>query len=156
MGSQENGPGAPDDVQGLIARIDEAWSGLLAALDGVPEDRLAEGGAIGEWSLKDLYGHIAFWDEWGIAQLDRVLAGQPAAEADWQAMNEADAARRRDRSLAEQRADMHQAHAALLERLTEIAGLEAEEIDAAVKGATYEHYAEHIPDVLAWRERAGI
>jgi hypothetical protein len=156
MTSQGGERASPVDVQGVIARIDDAWRALLEALDGIPDDRLEELGAIGEWSLKDLFGHIAFWDEWAISELDRVLAGEPAEERDWQAMNEADAARRRDRTLPEQRADMHQAHAALLERLAEIAGLEAAAIDDAIKGATYEHYEEHIPDIRAWRERAGI
>jgi hypothetical protein len=146
----------PEDVHALVDRIDKAWRALMEALEGIPNDRLEEGGAVGEWSLKDLFGHIAFWDEQAIVALDRVLAGQMAETSDWQAMNEADAARRRNRTLPEQRADMHQAHAVLLERLAEIAGLEAAAIDDAIKGGTYEHYEEHIPDIQAWRRRVGI
>lgn len=144
---------APADVHGLIARIDAAWSDLLDALDGIPDDRLAEPGVAGDWSLKDLYGHIAFWDEQAIADLDRALAGQPEREIDWQAMNDHDYLKRRQRPAPEQRSDMHQAHALLLERLHGIAGIEAAPIDAAIKGASYEHYEEHIPDIKAWRGR---
>jgi hypothetical protein len=51
---------------------------------------------------------------------------------------------------------MHQAHAALVEYLEGIAGLDAGAIDAAIRGDTYEHYEEHTPDILAWRKRAGV
>lgn len=146
----------PGDVHGLIARIDKAWHELLAALDGIPDERMSEPGAVGDWSLQDLFGHIAFWDEQAIPELERALGGLPQEELDWQAMNDADFARRRARSLPEQRADMFQAHAALVERLEGVAGIEAAPIDDAIKGATYEHYEEHIPDVRTWRARSGL
>jgi hypothetical protein len=147
---------APADVRALLDRIDTAWREFMAALDGIPDDRMAEGGAVGDWSLQDLFGHVAFWDEQAIVELDRALAGQPEREIDWQAMNDAEYAARRGRTLPEQRAEMHQAHALLIERLEDISGIEAAPIDAAIKGATYEHYAEHIPDIQSWRARIGL
>jgi hypothetical protein len=144
------------DVRALIDRSDGLWREFLHVLDGIPDDLLLEPGAVGDWSLKDLFGHIAFWDEQAVLELDRALAGQPAQELDWQAMNEADYTARQDHPLPEQRADMHRAHAALLERLEGVAGIEATRIDEAIKGASYEHYAEHIPDVRGWRERNGV
>lgn len=147
---------APSDVNELIERIDDDWRSLMEALDGIPDDRLVEGGAVGDWSIKDLFGHIAFWDEQAVTALDRALAGRPQPEVDWQAMNDADYAHRRDRTLPEQRSDMHQAHALLLERLEGVAGIDAAPIDEAIKGASYEHYEEHIPDIRAWRERTGV
>jgi hypothetical protein len=147
---------APTDVRGLIERIEVAWREFLEALDGLPDDRMHEPGAVGDWSVKDLYGHIAFWDEQAIIEFDRALAGQPERDTDWQAMNDADYALRRERTLPEQRSDMHQAHVLLLERLEGVAGIDAAPIDEAIKGASYEHYEEHIPDIKAWRERTGV
>jgi hypothetical protein len=71
-------------------------------------------------------------------------------------MNEADHAVRRDRTLPEQRTAMHRAHAALVERLESVAGIEAARIDEAIRPDTYDHYQEHIEDIRTWRQRSGV
>jgi hypothetical protein len=83
---------------------------------------------------------------------------QPGVIGDWSMkdLNEADHAARRDHTLPEQRSAMHQAHAALVERLESVAGIEAARIDEAIRVDTYEHYRDHIKDIQYWRQRAGI
>jgi hypothetical protein len=147
---------APGNVQALLERIEEAWRELFAALDDIPEDRMSDPGVIGDWSLKDLFGHLAFWDEHAVAEIERALAGLPREDNAWQEMNETDHAARRDHTLPEQRAAMHQAHAALVERLESVAGIEAARIDEAIRVDTYEHYRDHIADIQSWRRRAGV
>jgi hypothetical protein len=156
MTGEMTGREAPADVHALLERIDEAWRKLFAALDDIPEDRLSEPGVIGEWSLKDLFGHLSFWDENALREVDRALAGLPRQDNEWQEMNEEDHAARRDRTLPEQRAAMHQAHAALVERLEGVAGIDAAPIDAAIRPDTYEHYEDHIADIQTWRARVGL
>ena len=70
-------------MHALLERIDEAWRQLFAALDDIPEDRLSDPGVIGEWSLKDLFGHLAFWDEHAVAEIERALAGLPREDDAW-------------------------------------------------------------------------
>jgi Mycothiol maleylpyruvate isomerase N-terminal domain len=147
---------APGDVNALLERIEEAWRELLAALDDIPEDRMSDPGVIGDWSLKDLFGHLAFWDEHAVAEIERALAGLPRQDDAWQEMNVADHAARRDHTLPEQRSAMHQAHAALVERLEAVAGIEAARIDEAIRVDTYEHYRDHVKDVQSWRQRTGV
>ena len=147
---------APVDVHALLARIDEAWRELFAALDDIPEERLSDPGVIGDWSLKDLFGHLAFWDGHAVEEIERALAGLPREDNAWQQMNEIEYAARRDHTLSEQRAAMHQAHAALVERLESVAGIEAAPIDKAIRPDTYEHYLDHIKDIQAWRQRVGV
>src|SRR5215211_9331074 len=147
---------APADVHALLERIEEAWRQLFAALDDIPEDRMSDPGMIGEWSLKDLFGHLAFWDEHAVAEIKRAMAGLPREDNTWQEMNEADHAARQDHTLPEQRAAIHQAHAALVERLEGVAGIEAARIDEAIRVDTYEHYRDHIKDIQSWRQRAGV
>jgi uncharacterized protein (TIGR03083 family) len=147
---------APENVHALLDRIDEQWRELLKTLDGIPEDRLEEPGACGDWSLKNLMGHLGFWDDLAVRKIERVLAGQPAEAVDFQALNEADHAARLGRTLAEERSAMHQAHAAMVERLESVAGIEAGPIDEAISPDTYGHYAEHIPDIRDWRQREGV
>jgi hypothetical protein len=91
-----------------------------------------------------------------VAEIERTLAGLPREDNAWQEMNEADQAARRDHPLPEQRSAMHQAHAALVERLESVAGIEAARIDEAIRVDTYEHYLDHITDIHSWRQRAGV
>jgi hypothetical protein len=156
MSEETSSREAPGDVHALLERIEEAWRELFAALDDIPEDRMSDPGVIGDWSLKDLFGHLAFWDEHAVAEIERALAGLPREDNAWQEMNETDHAARQDHTLPEQRAAMHQAHAALVERLEAVAGIEAAPIAEAIRPDTYEHYQDHIKDIRSWRQRAGV
>lgn len=154
----EEGPSrpAPGDVQGLIERIEEGWRELLAACDGIPDERGNEAGVVGDWSLANLYGHIGFWDERALFDAEGALAGRHAANENWQQLNDADHAARQGRTLPEERSAMHQAHAALVEYLEGVSHLDAGALDEAIKESSYEHYAEHVPDVTGWRARTGV
>jgi hypothetical protein len=155
--TQETSERAPAaTVADLLQRIEDSWSAFLTSLDDLTEDQLLEPNAVGEWSLKELLGHIAFWDDLGRENAALALSGQTREFDDFEEMNQADHAARQGRTLAEERAAMHQAHAALVADLAERAELDAVAIDAAVAGSTYEHYDEHLADVRAWRERRGL
>lgn len=147
---------APPDVNALLERIEEGWRALMHALADIPEDRMDDPGACGEWSIKNVMGHTAFWDEQALAKIERTLAGLPDEESDFQALNEADHAARLGRTLAEERSAMHQAHAAVVARLEEVAGIEASKLDEAIRPDTYDHYAEHAQDIRGWRQREGV
>lgn len=147
---------APRTVADLLHRIEASWSAFLVSVDDLDEDLLGESGAIGAWSVKELFGHIAFWDDLGRENAARALSGRARQFDDFEALNQADHAARQGRTLAEERAAMHQAHAALVADLEERAELDAAAIDAAVAGSTYEHYDEHAADIHAWRARRGI
>jgi hypothetical protein len=144
------------DVHDLLARIDAGWRDLMHVLGDIPEERLEEPGVAGTWSIKNLMGHIAFWDERAIAAIERTLAGLPDDEVDFQSLNDADHAARLGHTLAEERSAMHQAHAAVVARLEEVAGIDAAALDAAIAPDTYGHYAEHVADIQRWRQREGI
>ncbi len=143
-------------VSDLLQRIDASWSAFLASLDDLTEDHLLEPDAVGVWSLKELLGHIAFWDDLGRENAALALSGRTREFDDFEELNQADHAARQGRTLAEERSAMHQAHAALVADLEERAQLDASAIDTAIAGSTYEHYDEHIADVRAWRERRGV
>jgi hypothetical protein len=147
---------APGDNLALRGRIDEGWREFLSALEGIPEDRLEESGACGDWSTKNLMGHLAFWDEHVLEEIDRALAGQPVEEVDFQALNDADQAERKGRTLAEEREAMHRVHAAVVDRLAGATGSEAARLDRAIGRHTYEHYAAHARDIQQWRHRVGL
>jgi hypothetical protein len=153
---REREPAPLQSIPAILDRIDGAWRELMQALDGIPADRLAEPGPSGDWSITDLYGHLAFWDELAVQEIERARAGLPRQDNEWQAMNEADHAARLGQSLEAQRAAMHRAHEQLLDRLGGEADADAARIDVSTRPDTYLHYEEHLPDVRAWRRRAGI
>lgn len=152
----ETSSSAAPTVADLLERIDASWSALLASVDDLTEEQLLEPDAVGGWSLKELFGHIALWDRLGQENTAQALSGNPRQFDDFERLNQEDHAARRGRTLAEERAAMHQAHAALVADLEERVELDATVIDQAIAGSTYEHYDEHVADVEAWRARRGI
>lgn len=147
---------APATVSDLLQRIDASWSAFLASVDDLTEDELMEGGVVGEWSLKELFGHIALWDDLARENAALALSGQTRRFDDFEELNQEDHAARLGRTLAEERAAMQQAHAALVADLEERTEMDAAAIDKAIAGSTYEHYDEHTVEVRAWRERRGV
>jgi hypothetical protein len=147
----------PADVHELVERIDAAWSDFLDAIDEIPDERMDETGVAGEWSVKNLLGHIAFWEERATGHIERALAGLPDEESDEvvEGLNAADHEARWDRTISEERSALHRAHAAVVGLLESVEGLDAADLDEAVRWDTYQHYAEHAPDIRTWRGRVG-
>lgn len=147
---------APGDMGALLGRIDEGWREVLGTLEGIPEERLEEPGACGDWSAKNVMGHLAFWDAHVLAEIERALAGQPEQQVDFQALNDADQAERVGRSLAQEREAMYRAHATVIARLEGLPGSDAARLEQAIGTHTYEHYAVHARDIQRWRQRVGL
>jgi hypothetical protein len=156
VSAENEEPRAEADMADVARRVDESWHALQREWDGVPESRLEDAGVAGEWSLKHLFGHLAFWDKEAIEEIRRALNGEPRADSEWQRLNDEDHAARRGRTLAEERAEMARAHAALVARIQELDDADAAKIDTAVRPGSYGHYEEHIQDIRAWRQRQGL
>ncbi len=151
-------PATSPAVAGAIAQIEHSWDRFQAELDQIPRDRLLEPGAVGVWSVKDLLGHIAYWDEQAVPVGRRHLAGTPEPDFDVDVINAREAARRADRTLDEQRTEMNQAHQAMLDYIRS----QAEDESAALglcgclQGYTYAHYDTHTADLRSWRDRIDL
>jgi hypothetical protein len=139
----------------ILAGYRASWGGWLATLAEVPPERMAEAGARGDWSVKDLIGHVALWDARIAGQIGQILANEPRESFDGQALNEASAAANAARSLDDLMAEMRRSHEALTAAL---GGLATDDLDqlklcrrAAEVAAT--HYKEHGAAVRAWLTR---
>lgn len=149
-------------VRAALDQIDRSWHRLNAELDIIPQERMTESGAIGVWSVKDLLGHIAFWDQEAVVVGPLLVAGEadpydgPATVID--TVNAREAAARADRALDQQWAEFREAHAALLAYLHSQTANERDAISlfAGLRDYTQDHYDEHTADLRAWRDRAGI
>ena len=58
----------------------QKWELLIAAIG---EDRMAQAGINGEWSMKDIIIHLTVWQRNHIVRLEAIVAEQPAPAAPW-------------------------------------------------------------------------
>jgi hypothetical protein len=141
------------------ARVE--WNGLLGQ---IPEERMTEPGANGEWSVKDVIAHLTFFENEMVTVLEqRALTGTPGV---WELpTDEANAMlyeQRKDYPLAQVLADSRQAYERLL-ALTEAAPESDFEgpssyaemppdwtLEAVLSGNSWDHYYEHIGWLREW------
>jgi hypothetical protein len=134
----------------MLAQIDRSWANLISAIEGLSTDHWGESGVSGEWSVKDLLGHVAFWDRYS-AEVATKRGAVPASEVGWQAMNDADAAAKADWTVTAIETELADAHAAILTAYEALPTLDEENVKE-----DWEHYDEHAAEIRAWREREGI
>jgi uncharacterized damage-inducible protein DinB/predicted RNase H-like HicB family nuclease len=101
----------------LLVALGAAREELLTAAALVPPEERTSRRVCGEWTLKDVLGHIADWEWLGVEGLRHMAAGQPPQVEpveDVDAWNRAHAEARREQPWDEVWADFHAARRALL------------------------------------------
>ena len=137
-------------------RLDQLIETLSDDLRLIPEERRAEPGACGEWSTKDLLGHLAFWEGYWAERLETIARGEtpePEPGGEWfLPVNDQEAAKRRNASydelLQELTTNRHRI-VTLLESLPDGVGQE-------IADETYNHMREHLDELRVWKQQAGI
>lgn len=136
----------PQPVSALIPKIETSWQRWLDAIERVPAHRRAESGVCGDWSVKDLLGHVAFWDTQVLDDIDAYESGQPPLLNPWEDWNHREVTRRAALPVETIAAEMHDAHARMLERLAAV-----REIDPTIVAVdTWEHYDAHAAEIDRW------
>ena len=145
----------------LLKAIQKGRSEFEAALARLSPEQMAAPGAMGEWSVKDILGHIGMWESRLVTILYAIERGAtpPQAvhiQAEVDKVNAESYAEQRDRPLDRVLADFHGVHKQLLKRLDAVKEsdlfdpkrfkwMEGEPLAKLVAGDTFEHYAEHRP-----------
>lgn len=152
----------------LLEAIHKGRAELEAALEGLSPEQMAAPGVMGEWSVKDILGHIAMWESHLVTTLYAVERGAMPkmlpTQAEVDKVNAESYAEQRGRPLERVLADFHAVHAQLLKRLEAIQErdltgpkrfewMEGKPLERLVAGDTFIHYAEHCPAIEAWRTR---
>jgi hypothetical protein len=142
------------DRERFLKKVDTEWDRLTAAVRSVPRRRLTEKGVSGDWSVKDIAGHVATWDRLihltieGDVEARRTVTSQGV-----DAYNESEARRKAKLPAAEAISDLESTHGALRAALHSAA---AEVFAAdypyrrALADDTHLHYAEHAADIERW------
>lgn len=136
----------PVPVSTILPKLDGAWEDWLLAIDEVPISAREVKGISGEWSLKDLIGHVTFWDTQLIDDIVGYKAGRPPIQLDVDGWNAREATRTASSTFEDLLAQMHGTHDRMRSLLVETDGIDAE----MVAVDTWEHYADHARDMRAW------
>jgi uncharacterized damage-inducible protein DinB len=90
--------------QVLLHRLTQERATLFHAMAFMPDEELLRRPVIGEWSVKDVLGHVAAWDAEFMRAIQQFLRGEPVAMLaipDCDAWNAHEARLRWDKTLAE-------------------------------------------------------
>jgi hypothetical protein len=151
----EDGGDLRAEQDAVLAGYRVSWAAWLATLDEVPTERREVAGACGEWSVKDLVGHVALWDASIAEQIRQILANEARQPIDGQALNEESAVANAARPLDDLLGEMRHSHEALTAALVGLAADDPDQLKlgrrAAEVAAT--HYKEHGAQVRAWQAR---
>lgn len=132
-----------------LQKASKGWLDLKRLVDAIPDEALTRPNTIGTWSGKDVLAHLGNWEEEGIAIVERMDDGEPEqwpekTDGSFDAWNEEHVAPWRERSLAEVREYLQDAHFSLMD-LAERSQNAKPEI---VLPVTSEHYEKHLDDFL--------
>ena len=151
---------SPDDqplLRRTLARMDEAWATFRERAQAIPVQRLETRIGTDGWSLKQMLAHVWTWHDLTSERLNAFAASGEAVdhEGETDAINARAARTAGGRTTGEILAGMEDSYRRLRReaaRLTD-AQLAANDAWAAtiLAGNTYDHYAEHLPDLAAGR-----
>ena len=144
-------------AEAIIDRIESSYSGLVRLYRSVPVTKVEEPGLPNGWSVKDVLTHIAAW-EWRCANLldeSHVSDAPFEAEPDVDAMNREFYEERKEWGWEEVENDFRATHEALIEAIRDLPAerLNDSFVQTAIAEETWEHYAEHLPELQQWHKR---
>jgi len=142
-------------MSNAVERVEASWAELMDAIEGIAEERMTERGVAGDWSVKDVLAHVAYWEGGAIGDVERALTGEPEPsdhDLDVEAVNHGVHAERADWTVEQTLDELHGTHKRFMAALRQHPNIDPD----AIEGDTFEHYDEHAADIRVWRERAGI
>jgi hypothetical protein len=153
-------PPAPRTLEDFWDTEAAAWRELTATWRGLPDAALFRPGACGtEWSIKDVWNHLAAWMDATRAALPSLLARQPLPRGEYHiaTFNARHHIAARARSLAASRRRLNRARRAFLAFVSNLPEATVLDVKARpgrwIKFATYGHYAEHLDALRAFRSQ---
>lgn len=146
--------------QQLLQRIETAWSAFNESYAGLPDASLVEPGVVGDWSVKDVLGHVMTWEEEALKYLPVIARGERtpryASQGGIDAFNARVSEEKRSLSLTEVRRQLHETHQRLIEFIEEVPDdqfVTETRFRRRLRYDTYGHYPEHAEAIREWRGR---
>lgn len=130
----------------ILQEVSQSWLDLLKTIRSLSDADLVGPNTAGQWSVKDVMGHITFWERHSLENIKAVEAGQePDAIEDFETANIIAAQEMSSLSLDEIRTRFESTHDELMGALETTSLLTRDRIE----GSTFGHYAEHAADIRA-------
>lgn len=136
-----------DVILGKIKADESAWAALVA---DVSTARMDEPGPMGEWSFRDLVGHLLSWRNRTIGRLQASAQGAPRPPAPWPAGIDDDEpinAWLRDQDEGRSASDLLAAYAASFDRVSGAV--------AALPDSSFVAESAETPGYFRWRDNSG-
>src|SRR5512136_1128534 len=149
--------------QQLLKRLDEAWAALKESYAGLADSEMTEPGVMGDWSVKDILGHVTTWEEETLKYLPLIVQGGRPPRYSTQyggidAFNARMSQMKQTLSVSEVLRQADEVHGRLV-GYVETAGEELITRDTPFRRRlrldTYAHYPEHARAIREWRGRVG-
>lgn len=140
----------PKTKQAFIELESATWLALTLPTVALPDAAWTQPGAAGDWSLKDVWAHIAAWMKETHRIMPLLLKGEKVP-ANIPAFNREQDARNRTLTLEQARQRLARERKrilALVAKMPEAHLLDNPRVYSWVSYTTYNHYAEHIPNVV--------
>lgn len=144
----------------VTRRIEAAWADLRDSCAGLTDGELAEPGAAGAWSVKDVLAHVTTWEEEALRYLPLIAeGGRPpryASSGGIDAFNGMMRDRKRSLSPAEVLAQADEVHGRLLDLIRRAPDdhlASGSRFRRRLRLDTYAHYREHAEAIRGWRKQ---
>jgi hypothetical protein len=134
-----------------LLRADEArWEQMCSLLDRVPD--WEKPGVAGEWSAKDLLGHVAAWHAVTMDRLEqfRMKGELPPAPPDIDAFNARTCEENKDLSLHDVRVIAGASRHRFREELAMLKEEDAAKLEPIIISNAHGHYEEHIEQLQSY------
>jgi hypothetical protein len=148
--------------QQLLKQLNQAWTAFTEAYAGLSEMQLTEPGVTGDWSVKDLLGHVTTWEEEALKYLPLILKGgkPPRYSVTYgglDAFNAQMTAQKQSLTLTEVLRQLEETHRQLIDYIQtvpEAAFTRETPFRRRLRLDTYSHYPIHTRMIREWRERS--
>ena len=146
--------------QSLLDTLDKAWQQFKESYCGISESQISQPGVVGEWSVKDIIGHVTTWEEEALKALALISQGQrlPRYKDLYGGLNMFNALMTEKKRLLplseilEQSEITHQRLVAYISSAPEEMAASETRFRRRIRLDTYSHYPEHTKAILAWRK----
>lgn len=156
----------------VLADLRAARAALLQAIDGLPEDRMLQPGAVGVWSVKDTLAHLVAWEAELVTTLSRLEQHKQRPPRmveieDIDAWNDEQYHTNAARPLEAVLEDFHGVHRHLVRAIEQLDDralddnrrwpwMEGEPLSYLIAENATWHEEEHAEDIRAWRTAQDI
>jgi len=154
---------AGSDKQSVVQEIRDTYKEYMGAVEGLNEQQLMKP-ILGEWSIREITGHIIGWQEQMTIGFERMARGErPTPEGvDWsdvQSWNDKFAAGVRDRTATEliEELDSRVEHMiTAIQALPDDRFGEGKTVNRMAQASGFGHFREHAPEIQQARQEGKV